>query len=178
GPLSPVIVLPASAQTWDGDRLRHVLLHEMAHILRRDLVGHSMARLACAVYWFHPVVWVAARRLRAESERACDDLVLDSGVRPSDYAQHLLDLVITLGNGTAAPSAALPIVRPNEFEGRLTAILDRTIRHGTVGRARLGAFTGLLGVVILSIGAVVPVPRMAPTVTRTTETVSVGPRDA
>ena len=52
-----------------------------------------MGRVACALYWFHPLVWTAARRLRAESERACDDLALVFGARPSDYAEHLLDIV-------------------------------------------------------------------------------------
>ena len=72
---------PPSATSWSADRRRAVLLHELAHVRRRDLLGHTLGRLACAVYWFHPLVWTAAKQLRAESERACDDLALVCGAR-------------------------------------------------------------------------------------------------
>ncbi len=155
----PTIVLPAGAAEWPDDQKRAVLLHELAHIRRRDLLSHAAGRIACAVYWFHPLVWIAARRLRAESEQACDELVLDSGVRASDYAQHLLDMVMALSPRHAAPAAALPMVRPKEFEGRLVAILDRGSRRRPVGRAQFAALIGLFGLLTISIAAVVPVPR-------------------
>jgi beta-lactamase regulating signal transducer with metallopeptidase domain len=157
--LEPTIVLPAGADEWPIERRRAVLLHELAHIRRRDLVGHGVSRFAAAVYWFHPLAWVAARRLRAESEQACDELVLESGVRASDYAQHLLDMVVALDPRHAAPAAALPIVRPREFEGRLLAILERASRRTTVGRVRLGFLVGLVSVTSVSIAAVAPVTR-------------------
>src|SRR5437660_1722674 len=75
------------------ERLRIVLLHEMLHIQRRDLLAQAVAQLACCLYWFHPLVWIAARQLRKERERACDDAVLTRGVAASEYAGHLLDLV-------------------------------------------------------------------------------------
>src|SRR6185312_16264214 len=73
---APTIVLPAAAESWSDDRRRAVLFHELAHVKRHDLVGHTLGRIACALYWFHPLVWTAAKQLRAESEKACDDLVL------------------------------------------------------------------------------------------------------
>ena len=136
---TPTIILPASAEEWSDDRRRAVLLHELAHIRRRDLIGHVIAGVACAVYWFNPFVWAAARRLRVESELASDDVVLESGVRPSDYAQHLLDLVTSVGQG--APTVALAMARPREFEGRLVAILDRA-KTATCARASAGRRTG------------------------------------
>src|SRR5512142_1593214 len=86
GVLRPTIVLPRAAEAWDEDRRRVVLAHELAHVRRRDLVTHLLGRVACALYWFHPLVWLAARRARTEGERACDDLVLSTGARASAYA--------------------------------------------------------------------------------------------
>src|SRR5207247_4797687 len=76
GVVEPTIVLPASAEQWTDSRRRAVLFHELAHVKRRDLVGHTLGRVACALYWFHPLVWTAAPRRRAESERACEDSLL------------------------------------------------------------------------------------------------------
>jgi hypothetical protein len=159
--LAPTIVVPVEAHGWSDDRRRAVLLHEMAHVRRHDLIGHAIARLTCAVYWFHPLVWVAAHRLRAESERACDDLVLDSGMRASDYAQHLLDMVAGLGYDRGAPASALPMARRNEFEGRLHAILDRAKRRPTLGHTRFGVLAAVFGFLAMSVAAVAPVRRVA-----------------
>jgi beta-lactamase regulating signal transducer with metallopeptidase domain len=153
----PTIIVPVSAMEWSHDRRRAVLLHELAHVRRRDLLGHLIACVACAVYWFNPFVWAAARRLRIESELACDDVVLASGVRPSEYAQHLLDMVTTVGAG--APTFSLAIARPGEFEGRLVAILDRAKRRNALARQQVVAMVGLLGLLTVSIAAIVPVPR-------------------
>ena len=86
----PRIVLPSECAEWMQSRRRMVLLHELAHITRRDLLTQLCARLITAVWWFQPLAWNALRLLRSESERACDELVLETGVRPSDYAAELL----------------------------------------------------------------------------------------
>src|SRR5258707_5470583 len=72
----PAILLPAEADTWTAERRRDVLLHELAHVKRHDFLIQLMAHVACAVYWFHPMVWLAATRLREERARACHDHVL------------------------------------------------------------------------------------------------------
>ena len=88
----PAILLPAEADSWTAERRRDVLLHELAHVKRHDFLIQLVARIACAVYWFHPMVWLAATRLREERERACDDHVLRAGATPSAYASHLLEI--------------------------------------------------------------------------------------
>jgi beta-lactamase regulating signal transducer with metallopeptidase domain len=160
GLLHPTIVLPASATSWNEDLRRTVLFHELAHVRRRDLVGHTVGRFACALYWFHPLVWTAAKRLRAESERACDDLVLSCGARASDYAEHLLRMVIGVRRH-GAPALALPMARRKEFEGRVVAILDPAIRRQAPGRWQSASVIGLLAVLCLTIGAVSPAARRA-----------------
>ena len=129
GIISPVIVLPSSAEHWPEDRRRIVLSHELAHIARHDWLLQICAEFARAVYWFHPLAWLAARRLRQESERACDDAVLRSGIAPSHYASQLLDLARTLENSGRAWSTALAIARPSNLERRFAAMLNPSINR-------------------------------------------------
>jgi beta-lactamase regulating signal transducer with metallopeptidase domain/HEAT repeat protein len=158
GVLNPTIVLPAECDNWTLDRRRAVLLHELAHVKRHDLVGHTLGRLACAIYWFHPLVWTAAKNLRSESERACDDLALSCGARATDYAEHLLDIVTSV-RGDATPSVALAMARRKEFEGRMLAILDPELRHSTPSRRQSMTLIGSLAMMVVVIGAAAPAPR-------------------
>jgi beta-lactamase regulating signal transducer with metallopeptidase domain/HEAT repeat protein len=160
GLLTPTIVLPAECDGWTLDRRRAVLLHELAHVRRRDLIGHTVGRFACALYWFHPLVWTAAKRLRAESERACDDLALNCGARASDYAEHLLDIVTGVRHH-ATPAVALAMARRKEFEGRMLAILDPELRRGAPSRRQTACLVGGLAALSLVVGAAVPVARAA-----------------
>jgi TonB family protein len=129
GIFRPVIVLPSGAERWTAIRRGIVLSHELAHIARHDWCLQICAELARAVYWFHPLVWLAAARLRQESERACDDAVLGSGVAPAHYASQLLDLARTLENTGRAWSTALAIARPSNLERRFAAMLNPSINR-------------------------------------------------
>jgi beta-lactamase regulating signal transducer with metallopeptidase domain/HEAT repeat protein len=160
GVLKPTIVLPAESESWSLDRRRAVLLHELAHVRRHDLLGHTLGRLVCAVYWFHPLVWTAAKNLRSESERACDDLALACGTRATDYAEHLLDIVTSV-RGDTTPLVALAMARRKEFEGRMLAILDPDLRHSTPSRKQSAALIAALALISLTVGAASPVARQA-----------------
>ena len=155
GVIEPTIVLPTSAEQWSDNRRRAVLFHELAHVKRRDLVGHTLGRIACALYWFHPLVWTAARHLRAESERACDDLVLSCGARASDYADHLLDIVISVRR-YGAPATAMPMARRRELEGRVLAILDPAVARIGPGRMQSATLLAGFGALALSVAAMAP----------------------
>jgi TonB family protein len=130
GLLRPIILLPAGAAQWPEECRRIVLSHELAHIARNDWFLQICAELARALYWFHPLVWLAATSLRHESERACDDAVLLSGVAASRYASQLLDLARTLENSGRAWSTALAIARPSNLERRFAAMLSPSINRG------------------------------------------------
>ena len=118
----PAILLPQISAGWTAERRRAVLVHELAHIRRGDGRVQLLTQAACALYWFNPLTWVAAARLRSERERACDDEVLRFGTLPSSYAAHLLDIARDL-RPALRPMAALAMARPSELEGRLLAVL-------------------------------------------------------
>ena len=161
-----VILLPAEAHTWPSDRLQAVLLHETAHIRRRDWLSHRFADMVCALYWFHPLVWLTARRLRAESEIACDDLVLTSGIAAPDYARHLLAVARTLRPAAAAlPRTAIAMARTAQIEGRLKMILDNTRSRRALTRRVLFLMLGLSAVIVTPLAVLRPSARAAaPTV--------------
>lgn len=128
GALRPRILLPASATAWPEDRLYSVLLHELAHVRRHDAFVQLLAGLATVAYWWNPLAWLAARRLRAEREDACDDLVLAAGVLPSAYATDLLAVARAIL--TPAPLGAVPAAGCTGTEARLRRILDPAVPRG------------------------------------------------
>ena len=158
GFMSAVIVLPSESGSWSAERRSAVLIHELAHVKRRDLAGHLVSRIACALYWFHPLVWRAARQLRAESERACDDLALELGTRPAEYAEHLLDIVKGVCE-ERMPAVALAMAKPSEFEGRMLAILDPRRHRRGPGRMQAAWLVGTLAALALAVGALAPARR-------------------
>jgi beta-lactamase regulating signal transducer with metallopeptidase domain len=162
GVFRSTIVLPAESDEWSAERRTAVLIHELGHIRRRDLIGHTLGRIACALYWFHPLVWTAARQLRAESERACDDLALVFGAKPSDYAEHLLDIVTCVRNHYT-PAVALAMAHRKEFEGRMLAILNPELTRRGLGRFETFSLVGGLVLTAVLIGAASPVARAATT---------------
>jgi hypothetical protein len=123
GVLRPAVVVPPDFDEWPAAWQRAALLHELAHVARFDTLAQAMARLACIAYWFNPLAWIAARALREECERACDDYVLAGGIRASDYACELLDLACALPALKVSPSA-VALARRHSLRGRLLAILD------------------------------------------------------
>ena len=119
----PVVLLPESARTWSPERWNVVLTHEMIHVRRRDVLRQLMVRAVLALYWFHPLSWVAARLAAIASEEACDEEVLALGTRPSQYATHLLSLA--WGMTAHRPVLSLPMgQRPHsQLERRIMSIL-------------------------------------------------------
>lgn len=153
GVLEPTILLPAAAEAWDGEQRRDVLVHELAHVARHDWLSQLGARVVCALYWFHPLVWIAARRLVLEAERACDDRVLGAGSDSCDYAERLLQVAGAARMSRDPSYAAVAMARRSDLATRIQAILDGRVRRG----ALRGAHAALLaGVLLLAAGLVAP----------------------
>ena len=116
------LTLPAAAYTWDSEKLRSVLMHELAHIRRFDSWAMLTAQISCAMHWFNPFMWIVVHRMHIERERACDDLVLDQGIVASRYAEHLLQIV-TPHQSLARPASGLAMASGSDLGKRLEAIL-------------------------------------------------------
>jgi TonB family protein len=152
GFLKPCILLPRGAEKWPEDRLRVILTQEVAHIERRDWPVQMAAELARAVYWFNPLFWFLCRRLRTESEHACDDVVLNSGINAPEYAGHLLDLARALRNSGRTWSPVLAMARPPHLERRFVAMLNPSLNRRPASRraALFACGTALLAAVPLA----------------------------
>ncbi len=122
----PTILLPLDARGWEEADLRRALVHELEHVRRGDWAIQLMARAVCAVYWFHPLVWTAWRKLCLEAERACDDAVLQVAER-TEYAGQLVALARRL---SAAPQPALGMANRSDLAARVSALLDVNQRRG------------------------------------------------
>jgi TonB family protein len=152
GVFQPDIILPRGVLSWSDDRIRVVLLHELAHISRGDWATQIVAECLRSVYWFNPFVWLATARLRKESEHACDDAVLAGGVDAPDYATHLLDVARAIkGRHPLLPAPAM--ARPSSLERRFTAMLNNATNRSPLTRpARAGASIAVLIASILIAG--------------------------
>jgi TonB family protein len=143
GAWRPRIVLPPDAGQWGDDRVRAVLAHELAHVQRFDWAVQLAAEGVCAALWFNPLAWVVARRLRDEGERACDDVVLATGLVDHEYASHLFDIARAARGHVL--SAAMPMARPSTLEGRIAAMLNPALDRRVPSRVfRLAAAALLL----------------------------------
>ncbi|MGH9581957.1 MAG: M56 family metallopeptidase, partial [Bryobacteraceae bacterium] len=135
GVFSHSILLPEDARNWDPFRRRTVLLHEVAHIRRRDCLWQQIAALACALFWFHPLVWRVAARLAREQELACDDLALSAGINRRAYAALLLHAAQEISSGDLFACAFRGQCRATHLRARFANILEapgnrRVSRHG------------------------------------------------
>jgi beta-lactamase regulating signal transducer with metallopeptidase domain len=133
GVLNPAIVLPSNAEKWELEDLNRALIHELEHVRRLDRVSQCLARSVSAVYWFHPLVWIAWRRLTLEAERSCDDAVLGRS-EPTAYADQLVRLAQRLS--TAAKPPLLAMANRADLAARVGAILDGRSGVGGLGHPR------------------------------------------
>ena len=159
GLFRPVIALPWSAENWDDSQRRIVLMHELAHVRAGDWLFNIAGRITCALYWFHPGAWWVAQRLRQDCELACDDRVIESGVRRSEYAELLMAAVDRLGYDTISPATAVALAERVGLRGRLAAVLD--VDHVT--RPLSSRWIAVAAAVTVFVAAPTSAVRLAPT---------------
>jgi bla regulator protein blaR1 len=154
GFIRPVLLLPARGEFTEAQR-RFALLHELAHIRRHDWLTSTLGELACAIHWYNPLVWVAARESRRLQEQACDDAVLQSGVLASDYAMFLRRAA---AHEQDAPRlvAAMGIVGRTDLRKRVNSILDPEQRRAPLTNLRVLGLSFTAACVALFLGAAAP----------------------
>lgn len=156
GAFRSAVMLPLDAGEWSQDRRAVVLSHEIAHVKRRDCLTQMLAQIACALHWFNPLVWIVARQLRVERERACDDHVLNIGTKASEYAAHLLEIARSMQSMKGTFMAAVAMAKPSQLEGRLLAILDPRLRRRNLSRAATLVAAIALACIVLPLAAMRP----------------------
>ena len=157
GVLRPVIVVPYDADDWSGSDLQRALIHELEHVRRRDWAIHVLGRIVCAVYWFHPLVWLAGRQLSLEAERACDDAVVASS-ESTDYAEQLVVLAQRLSAADTRP--LLGMANRSDLSARVTALLDSTQQRGRASLAMATATIATTGAIVLGMAPLTAVARV------------------
>jgi beta-lactamase regulating signal transducer with metallopeptidase domain len=159
GLLRPVILLPATSRGWNDERLGYVLLHELAHIQRFDIFFQMVARTACSLYWFNPLVWYALARLRVERELACDDCVVAAGESAVGYADQLVEIARCCRSSRYA--VGVPMARSSNLEERIVALLDRARSHRLLSRPLSGLLSLAVLLLVVAAAAFQPVARAA-----------------
>ena len=155
GVLRPLIVLPPDAREWDHAELRRALMHELEHIQRGDWLMQILARIVAACYWFHPMVWMAWRRLCLEAERSCDDAVVISEER-TDYAEQLVTLAQRMSATPVQP--LLGMANRSDLSTRVTAVLDDRLHRG---RAGFALAAGTIAAAVVVVATIAPVRAVA-----------------
>jgi len=134
GIVRPVIVLPRDAPAWSDQRLRVVLLHEYAHLKRRDPLTQIFAQALMIFFWWNPFFWRLWSRLRLTREIACDDIVVGRVVYAERYARVLLDFarkqrrmwttgygIVPMAQRSTVPERVRRLFEPHAPPSRLAA---------------------------------------------------------
>ncbi len=157
GIVKSTIFLPAEAKDWDDKHRRTVLLHELAHVKRADCLTHFITQIACAIHWANPLSWKASKQLLIERERACDDLVIQAGTKPSEYARTLLETARELRQSNWATPASLAMARKSQLESRLLAILDPQRTPFKINRATAISAMSLMAIIVIPVAMAMPI---------------------
>jgi beta-lactamase regulating signal transducer with metallopeptidase domain len=143
GLIRPVILLNSRAVEASAEA-EAIIAHELAHVARMDWIKLLLARIATALFWFNPLVWLLAREAHQLREEAADDSVLAADIVDTDYAQLLVGVArhecpgLLLGAHGVAPSKS-------SLARRVARVLDgKSVRGPVAGSFAIGVFAGAL----------------------------------
>jgi len=145
GLMRPVILLNDRAVEAAGEA-EAIIAHELAHVARLDWIKLLLARIATALFWFNPLVWMLAREAHQLREEAADDAVLAADIPDTDYAELLVGVArhecpgLLLGAHGVAPSRS-------SLARRVARVLDGRSVRGPVARSfAAGVFVGAVAI--------------------------------
>lgn len=168
GIFQPVILMPE----WDRPSagkpqggMRDILIHELAHLRRRDGLWNLLRQLATAVFFFQPLLWRLSRRMEINAEEACDDWVVALGADRQAYAHMLTDVA----EWSAVPAGGIGVAMAAErslLGQRVSRILDRSRPLSTrIGRPLAAGIAVSASTAVLLVGVASARPhRVAPQV--------------
>ena len=161
GVLAPRVMVPSSWPQWGAGVREMVLLHERAHVTRRDPLVACLARVNRAVFWFHPVAWWMERHLKTVSEKACDEVVVRAVHEPRLYAAMLVEMARRLQrDGRRVAWQGIGIVDSRRFEDRVDRVLAGPSPE--LSRLRKATLTGLCALLVaVGVACGTPVPPLA-----------------
>ncbi len=148
---APLILLPIANRNWSPGLRRSVLLHELAHVRRRDCLLQWLPHTVGALHWFNPLAWLACSQMLCEAERACDDAVVSGGASGPDFARDLLDI---------AQSAVLKgpdpmmITVASKLERRIARLLDTSANRKPLTRTQAACAIAAVLIVLLPLAGV------------------------
>jgi len=170
GVIRPVILMPDDSRNWDEDRRSSALFHELSHVKRVDFAVMLLVRLSLAAFWFNPLIWVVFGMLKREQEKACDELVLKAGIKPSTYAACLLAFKRTAGPSWNPSLALLGMFGGPGINDRLVSILKQKLSFKEIKMRTRIILTVVIVFVVSLVGSARPA---APAPDRQAETTAV-----
>ncbi len=118
------ILMPIKSSDWEEEQIKIVFLHELGHLIQKDLHINLFVQIVKAIYWWHPLVWIAVHKIQLECEGSCDELVLKNGVNRVDYAQKLTEIARNIYASTFSLSkVAVPMAKNTQLKVRISRIL-------------------------------------------------------
>jgi uncharacterized protein (TIGR03435 family) len=147
GIFRPVLLLPQGIDDrLSPAQLDAIIAHEICHVRRRDNLTAAIHMVVEALFWFHPAVWWIQTRLLEERERACDEIVLQSGNDADIYAESILNVCKFC---IESPLACVAGVAGSDLKGRIVRIMTGKAAHNLdLGRKLLLALTATVAISI------------------------------